>query len=106
MVARTSHLPHVLATALARCVLSGAENGEAEFCATGFRDTTRLADGAAPMWRDIALANPKAIAAAVSDLQEELDGLRAALEAEDAEALEHFFDEGRRLRADWLQGRK
>ena len=58
------------------------------------------------MWRDIALTNPKAIAAALSDLQEELDGLRAALEAEDAEALEHFFDEGRRLRADWLQGRK
>jgi len=106
VVARTSHLPHVLATALVRCVLSGAEGGAAEFCATGFLDTTRLADGAAPMWRDIALANPKAIAAAVSDLQEELDGLRMALEAENAEALEHFFDEGRRLRADWLQGRK
>ncbi len=105
VVARTSHLPHVLATALVRCVLSGAENGEADFCATGFRDSTRLADGAAPMWRDIALANPKAIAAAVSDLQEALDGLREALEEGDTEALEQFFDEGRRLRADWLKGR-
>ena len=57
------------------------------------------------MWRDIALANPKAIAEALSDLQDELDGLREALEAGDAEALEQFFDEGRRLRADWLKGR-
>lgn len=106
VVARTSHLPHVLATALVRCVLGGEEHGEADFCATGFRDSTRLADGAAPMWRDIALANPKAIAAALDDLQEELDGLRAALEAGDAETLEQFFDEGRRLRADWLKGRE
>jgi prephenate dehydrogenase len=106
VVARTSHLPHMLATALVRCVLGGAENGEADFCATGFRDSTRLADGAAPMWRDIAMANPKAIVAALDDLQEELDGLRTALEVEDAEALEQFFDEGRRLRSDWLKGRE
>ncbi len=106
VVARTSHLPHVLATALVRCVLGGAENGEADFCATGFRDSTRLADGAAPMWRDIAMANPKAIVAALDDLQEELDGLRTALEVEDAEALEQFFDEGRRLRSGWLKGRE
>ena len=106
VVARTSHLPHVLAAALVRCVLGGEEHGEADFCATGFRDSTRLADGAAPMWRDIALANPKAIAAALDDLQEELDGLRTALEAGDAETLEQFFDEGRRLRADWLKGRE
>jgi len=106
VVARTSHLPHVLATALVRCVLGGEKHGESDFCATGFRDSTRLADGAAPMWRDIALANPKAIATALDDLQEELDGLRAALEAGDAETLEQFFDEGRRLRADWLKGRE
>jgi prephenate dehydrogenase len=58
------------------------------------------------MWRDIAMANPKAIVAALDDLQEELDGLRTALEVEDAEALEQFFDEGRRLRSDWLKGRE
>ena len=102
VVARTSHLPHVLATALVRCVLGGAENSEADFCATGFRDTTRLAAGSAPMWRDIALANPEAINAAVADLQKELDGLRGALDAKDALALENFFNEGCTLRDDWL----
>ncbi len=106
VVARTSHLPHVLATALVRAVLGGAENGEAEFCATGFRDTTRLAAGSAPLWRDIALANPEAIAAAVADLQGELDRLRGALDAKDAAALEKFFEDGQSLRGEWLRGGK
>jgi len=106
IVARTSHLPHVLATALVRAVLGRAENGEAEFCATGFRDTTRLASGSAPLWRDIALANPIAIAAAVADLQTELDGLRLALDAKDAAALEKFFEDGQTLRGEWLRGKK
>ena len=105
VVARTSHLPHVLATALVRTVLGGAKNGEPDFCATGFHDTTRLADGSAPMWRDIALANPDAIADAVADLQAELDGLRNALDQKDAAALEEFFAEGQSLRAEWMRRR-
>ena len=105
VVARTSHLPHVLATALVRTVLGGAKNGEPDFCATGFRDTTRLADGSATMWRDIALANPDAIADAVADLQAELDGLRNALDQKDAAALEEFFAEGQSLRAEWMRRR-
>lgn len=104
VVARTSHLPHVLATALAHCVLGKAKNRETEFCATGFRDATRLADGSTPMWRDIALANPAAIKAAVEDMQSELDELCAALDAKDAAALEKFFEEGRALRREWLSG--
>ena len=104
VVARTSHLPHILATALVRCVLDSAHNNEANYCSTGFRDTTRLAGGSASLWRDIALANPDAIDAAVSEFQKELDELRVALKAKDAKALEQFFNEGSKLRGDWLRG--
>ena len=44
LVARCSHLPHLLASALARRVLDNAHGQEqAQLCATGFRDMTRLA---------------------------------------------------------------
>ena len=104
IVARTSHLPHVLATAMTCCVLNDAKNNAAEFCSTGFRDMTRLAGGSASMWRDIVLANPDAIDSAVGELQKELDKLRVVLKAKDAKALEQFFEKGCRLHGDLLNG--
>ena len=60
LVSRTSHLPHVVAAALANLVLDPAHpKTQAGLCATGFRDTTRIASGSPEMWRDIALANRK-----------------------------------------------
>jgi len=106
IVARTSHLPHVVASALVNAVLASPRAGEANFLGTGFHDTTRLASGEAGMWRDIALDNAGAIAAAVEDLQNELSQLRAALNAKDAAALEKFFAEGQAARESWLAGRK
>lgn len=103
IVARTSHLPHVLASALVNAVLTSPRAGESDFLGTGFRDTTRLASGEAGMWRDIALDNAEAIAAAVEDLQNELSQLRSALNAKDAPALEKFFAQAQSHRADWLK---
>ena len=103
IVARTRHLPHVLASALVNAVLTSPRAGESDFLGTGFRDTTRLASGEAGMWRDIALDNAEAIAAAVEDLQNELSQLRSALNAKDAPALEKFFAQAQSHRADWLK---
>ena len=106
IVARTSHLPHVLASALVNAVLAQPRAGERDFLGTGFRDTTRLASGEAGMWRDIALDNAAAIAAALEDLQTELGRLKTALSEKDASTLEKFFDEGRTLRGEWIRGGK
>ncbi|HTA31199.1 MAG TPA: prephenate dehydrogenase/arogenate dehydrogenase family protein, partial [Candidatus Cybelea sp.] len=58
LVSRSSHLPHVVAAELANYVLSPVHPKEqAQVCANGFRDTTRIAAGSPEMWRDIALAN-------------------------------------------------
>lgn len=103
LVARASHLPHAVATALVNTVLGRAVNGQSDFCATGFRDTTRLADGSVAMWRDIALANRESIDQALGELADELGALRQALGRGDTQALEQFFARGQKLRADWLQ---
>ena len=75
LVSRSSHLPHVVAAELANYVLSPAHPKEqALVCASGFRDTTRIAASSPAMWRDVALANRKNLSRVlgvfVADLQE------------------------------------
>ena len=102
IVARTSHLPHVVASALVNAVLARPRAGESEFLGTGFRDTTRLASGSPPMWRDIALTNAEDIARSIDELQTELEQLKIALSSKDAGSLEKFFAEGKSGRDGWL----
>ena len=60
LVGRSSHLPHVVAAGLANYILSPAHpKAQAELCAGGFRDLTRIASGSPSMWRDIALGNSR-----------------------------------------------
>ena len=106
IVARTSHLPHVLASALVNTVLSKPREGEAAFLGIGFRDTTRLASGSPEMWRDIAFTNADAITGAIGDLQAQLGKLKDILTKKDAAALEVFFSEGKTRRDEWLRGGK
>ena len=106
IVARTSHLPHVLASALVNTVLASRRVGESDFLGTGFRDTTRLASGDAGMWRDIAMGNAAAIATALEDLQAEIGRLKTALSEKDAAALEKFFTQSQAARDGWMAGRE
>ncbi|MFN0067902.1 MAG: prephenate dehydrogenase [Limisphaerales bacterium] len=102
LVARTSHLPHVLAFALARYVLDPAASPlQRGLCATGFRDTTRIAAGSPPMWRDILLGNRAHVLAALDGLGEQLAELRTAVAAGDAAAVELFLTEASTRRSQW-----
>ncbi|AKJ64277.1 prephenate dehydrogenase [Kiritimatiella glycovorans] len=77
IVARTSHLPHLVAAALART--AGREPEKAAYSGTGFRDTTRVAAGSPEVWRDILTTNREAVAAEVGAAREELDALSRLL---------------------------
>ena len=101
-VGRTSHLPHVIAATLANLVLDPAQpRGQAQLCANGFRDTTRIASGSPEMWRDITLANRKHIAASLSAFISELQKFQTILKSSDPNAVEKFFETAKRRRDKW-----
>ncbi|PAW89544.1 MAG: hypothetical protein B9S33_02850 [Pedosphaera sp. Tous-C6FEB] len=103
LVARSSHLPHVVAAELANYVLSPAHPAEQPaLCATGFRDTTRIASGSPEMWRDIALGNRKHLARALGVFIEDLREFQLALERGDAAAVDEFFETAKHRRDQWL----
>ncbi len=102
LVARSSHLPHVVAAELANYVLSPVHPKEqAELCAGGFRDSTRIASSSPEMWRDIALANRGNLARVLGVFIEDLQEFQHALESGDAKGLEEFFVKAKERRDGW-----
>ena len=102
LVSRSSHLPHVVAATLAGLVLNpAAVKTQAALCATGFRDTTRIASGSPEMWRDIALANRKNISHSVDVFVKELKKFQSALKSGNTNAVENFFASAKSRRDQW-----
>jgi prephenate dehydrogenase len=107
LVSRSSHLPHVLAAALTNLVLDSKQGkNQGRLCATGFRDTTRIASGSPEMWRDIALANRRNLSKVLADLAKSLEGFSRAIEQQDEQAIHQFFERARSLREAWASGCK
>jgi prephenate dehydrogenase len=104
VLATVSHLPHVLAYALVDRV-ARAKNAKQLFsyAAGGFRDFTRIASSHPEMWRDICLANRKALLAELHRYEGELERVRRILERGDAKALDALFSGAREARDRWLK---
>lgn len=101
-VSRSSHLPHVIAATLAGLVLDAKQpKPQAMLCATGFRDTTRIASGSPEMWRDIVLANRKNVSQSVDAFVAEIKKFQNALRKGDAAAVEKFFAAAKARRDNW-----
>lgn len=88
-LAITSHLPHMVAAALARSV----ETEKADFCGTGFKDTTRVASGSADMWVDIIDTNRAALEAELDRFHKELQGLISILRKGDSDDIRRWLEE-------------
>ena len=77
LVARTSHVPQLAATALAGALArAGIRRDE---LGPGGRDTTRLAGSDPSMWADILVDNAENVVPALADLIRELEGVHRAL---------------------------
>jgi prephenate dehydrogenase len=102
LVSQTSHLPHVVAATLASRVLHPHKaRAQSALCATGFRDTTRIASGSPEMWRDIALANRQNLARAVKGFIADLGKFQQALARADHAAVTRFFETAKQRRDAW-----
>jgi len=92
MLASTSHLPHMVAAALARSVADGDPPRKADFCGTGFKDTTRVASGSSDMWVDIIDTNRAALEAELARFHEELQGLIKILHDGNGEDIRNWLE--------------
>jgi len=101
--AAVSHLPHLLAYALVH-EFAGRKNADQlfGFAAGGFRDFTRIASSHPEMWRDICLANRKALLKELDAYVAELLRTRVLLASADAAGLERMFATARARRDAWL----
>ena len=93
VLARTSHLPHLLAFSLVDTLARQDERLDIfRYAAGGFRDFTRIAGSDPVMWRDIFIANKQAVLASLDDFEAGLSRLRHAVEVGDSDALIATFD--------------
>jgi len=104
IVAATSHLPHLVACALARSVAEvvSAQGDVTPYIGKGFADSTRLAAGPTDVWCDILLANREHMAEGLGRLVLELQSFTATLRDGDAEALARLLDDARHAREELL----
>ena len=93
-LARTSHLPHLVASALAAATPADL----LPLAGSGWSDTTRVAAGDAELWRQILAANSVHALKALADFETVLCRLRGALESDDGALLAEILAEGKRRR--------
>ncbi len=99
VLAATSHLPHAIAFSLVDTLAHDSNNENIfRYAAGGFRDFTRIASSDAIMWRDIMLANKKAVLASIDLFMANLQRLRAAIEAGDSLAMTGIFTRAKTAR--------
>ncbi|MCY4532473.1 MAG: prephenate dehydrogenase/arogenate dehydrogenase family protein [Gammaproteobacteria bacterium] len=104
ILARTSHLPHLLAYALVDTLLSQDDGQEIfRYAAGGFRDFTRIAGSDPIMWRDIFLANGPAVLEILDDYQEKLEELRSMIDQGNVADLQRVLNQASQARDDYTQ---
>ncbi|MDE0034071.1 MAG: prephenate dehydrogenase/arogenate dehydrogenase family protein [Deltaproteobacteria bacterium] len=89
-----SHLPHVAASALVNA-LERTKVGSldlAEYCGSGFRDTTRIAAGRPELWRDICLLNREAVLKGLREYARGIERFAEYVRRNDGPGLEREFE--------------
>lgn len=95
-----SHLPLVVAAALARAVWEGGGRDVGDLAGPGLVDSTRLADTPIRLGLELSLADPVGLAKAMKVLSQELAELADALTRGDAERVKEFLESARKARSD------
>lgn len=92
IAAAVSHMPHVVACAVAQSVnaLADGDSRFGDLAAGGLRDMTRLAASPASVWTDILATNRENTKAALQAFRDALDAAIAAMDSD--EAIHRLFE--------------
>jgi len=93
-LALTSHLPHLVAAALAAQLTEEMR----PFAARGFKDTTRIAGGDPDLWTAIFSANAGPLRAHLTDYARMLERFADALDRQDPASLRNLLETGQSAR--------
>ena len=93
-LAVTSHLPHLVASALAACT----PEQWLSLAATGWADTTRIAAADPSLWTQIFAQNTVDLVAALDLLMEKLQDARTNLLTDQQQPVEQFLQQAKRTR--------
>lgn len=96
VMARISHLPHILASVGAMVGLK--YEGDGAFAGNGMRDTTRVASGHPGMWTEILRRNRQALHQPIEEAMTHLREMLAMLDDSSDEDLTQFLQQAKDLR--------
>lgn len=94
IVAEISHLPHALAALL----VNSASPDSLSCAASGFRDTTRVAQGDPALWQEILLANRHMLVKGLRGYGQKLETLAKALESGNKSDVTHLLEKAYGIR--------
>lgn len=107
LVAHTSHLTHIVASALTLSTLDVEADSKKQLrfsgSATGFRDTSRIASSSPQMWREIIEHNTPAVIASLHTFAERFDAMAELIRRGDFDGFEREFARGKELRDQWMK---
>ncbi len=103
LVARTSHLPHMVSCVLVEQLTAGRgdiADIRDDFIGRGFKDMTRIAAGSEEIWGEISLLNSRNITSAIDDFIARLAALRDLIDraGTDREKLDDYLTRMRKSR--------
>lgn len=98
IVAKISHLPHIVASSLVKVLESDGELSHMTFAGGGFRDTTRIASSEPNMWKDILLYNRQEVLSYIELLEKKLGSFKQILKAGRSDEIYDFFSQSKAIR--------
>ncbi len=97
IVARVSHAPQLISTALAVMAAGSSEEKNIALAGSGFTDMTRLAASDWSVWEDICRTNGDEIACALDVLSESIESAREAIRSGDLAKVREAFSAANRF---------
>ena len=97
LIAKISHLPHIVASALAAS-LSDIPDNQFSFAGGGLKDTTRVAGGSPRLWQSIIAQNSDQILKSIDQFEQSLKALKSSLAEEDLDGLHKILQDGQLVR--------